>query len=166
MLSITNIDQGRMDYSLLIGVKREKFKVMADNTIRNSTTSTSTSGRSIDIGYRSHIVDGPGVYYIGLIDVLQTWDWKKKLERFLKIYILRSDPDGISALPPDPYSQRFFRRCVLDTFEGISDISDIPDARLSSILSSDAVSVGIPSSLAVLNELEQETRYYVQPTTV
>ena len=34
--------------------------------------------------YASHIV-GPGVYFIGVIDFLQVWDWRKRAELFLRI---------------------------------------------------------------------------------
>ena len=52
-------------------------------------------------------VAGPSVYYIGLIDILQTWTTSKKIERIYKTRILGRDPRGISAMPPKKYAQRF-----------------------------------------------------------
>ena len=36
--------------------------------------------------------DGSEIYHIGLIDYLQTWNWSKKGEAFLKAKLLRKDP--------------------------------------------------------------------------
>ena len=55
-------------------------------------------------------VVGPALYYFGLIDILQTWTTGKKVERFLKVRVLRRDGDGISAVPPDAYCERFKRK--------------------------------------------------------
>lgn len=58
----------------------------------------------------SEVVIGPGFYYIGLIDILQTWNMAKRFERFVKTVLLRKDPDGISAMAPKPYRDRFHRK--------------------------------------------------------
>ena len=168
-----------MDYSLLIGVRRERFKVLdnanssndtgdrmsrasimrdtelsvtpsfdAHGSLRNvraghaSTNSTSSIvarpsmlttvpvedafKRDHDGGMRARLVEGPGTYYIGIIDVLQEWNFKKKMERFLKIYFKQYDADGISAIEPSAYCERFWRGAVLDTFDGLEyDNEDI-----------------------------------------
>ncbi|KAN0047295.1 hypothetical protein ACTA71_001677 [Dictyostelium dimigraforme] len=54
--------------------------------------------------------DEKEIYYIGVIDILQLYDFSKKLERFLKVYLFRKDGDGISATRPEPYKQRFMKR--------------------------------------------------------
>lgn len=59
---------------------------------------------------RANTVVGPSIYYFGLIDVLQTWNMDKKLERFFKTKVLRKDPDGLSAIPPQAYADRFKRK--------------------------------------------------------
>ena len=64
----------------------------------------------------------PGTYYIGIIDVLQEWNLAKRLERFFKIYFKFVDPKGISAVPPTFYAQRFWKRCILDVFEGVENL--------------------------------------------
>jgi hypothetical protein len=75
--------------------------------------------RDLDGGMRARLVEGPGTYYIGIIDVLQEWNWTKKMERFLKMYFKRYDGDGLSAIEPNAYSERFWRGAVLDTFDGL-----------------------------------------------
>lgn len=162
-----------MDYSLLIGVRRERFTVLDNNGTaekdaslrpssvrgdRNSVmrdTELSMMGetnasmasrrtsvavarptesvsahsdpdmpqdafkRDLDGGMRARLVEGPGTYYIGIIDVLQEWNFKKKMERFLKMYFKQYDGDGLSAIEPVAYSERFWRGAVLDTFDGL-----------------------------------------------
>lgn len=56
---------------------------------------------------KANTVVGPSCYYFGLIDILQTWNLNKRLERFAKLHVLRQDPDGISAVPPTIYKDRF-----------------------------------------------------------
>jgi hypothetical protein len=50
---------------------------------------------------------GPAHYYIGIIDTLQEWDWRKKGERFLKMYLKGKDGKGISCIEPEQYRSRF-----------------------------------------------------------
>lgn len=153
-----------MDYSLLIGVRRERFTVL-DSSANSDKEATPCGGerssvmrdtelsvlgesgsiatrptssivarplgledatvpldafhRDLDGGMRARLVEGPGTYYIGIIDVLQEWNFKKKMERFLKINVKRYDGDGISAIEPISYSERFWRGAVLDTFDGL-----------------------------------------------
>jgi hypothetical protein len=55
-------------------------------------------------------VEGPGRYYLGIIDILQEWNWNKRAEHFLKTKILCKPRAGLSAVPPDEYFERFKRR--------------------------------------------------------
>lgn len=61
-------------------------------------------------GYLACAVVGPDYYTFGVIDILQTWTWKKRLERWWKIQILQCDENGISAAPPRQYAERFQRK--------------------------------------------------------
>mgnify|MGYP000639533201 CR=1 FL=1 len=45
-------------------------------------------------GLMPSMIEGPGVFYMGIIDMLQAWTWGKKLERFTKRYLLCSDVQG------------------------------------------------------------------------
>lgn len=56
---------------------------------------------------RSKRIFGPGYYYVGLIDILQTWTLKKRLERFWKVNVQQCDADGLSAIDPAVYQRRF-----------------------------------------------------------
>lgn len=53
---------------------------------------------------------GRKYFYLGLIDILQTWTLSKQLERWYKVAILHRDGDGISAMAPKPYAKRFQTR--------------------------------------------------------
>eukprot|EP00981_Chlorochromonas_danica_P001600 scaffold344_cov178-Ochromonas_danica.AAC.9 len=128
-------DQNRMDYSLLIGVKRERFEVMNGTVAENRPSSPSVPPwhlsalrggedrfrREVDGGIRAPVVEGPGVFYFGIIDILQAWNWKKRLERFFKMYFKFRDGNGLSAINSKDYADRFFKRCVVDAFEGIDE---------------------------------------------
>lgn len=46
-------------------------------------------------------------YYFGLVDILQKYNIKKKLERFCKINFLRLNGQEISAINPEVYATRF-----------------------------------------------------------
>jgi hypothetical protein len=45
--------------------------------------------------------------YVGIVDFLQDWSWKKRFERLFKIYMARKDPDGLSVMEPEAYKVRF-----------------------------------------------------------
>mmetsp|Transcript_1142 Transcript_1142/g.998 ORF Transcript_1142/g.998 Transcript_1142/m.998 type:complete len:1070 (-) Transcript_1142:43-3252(-) len=65
-------------------------------------------------------VVAPEAYYLGIIDYQQKWNFKKKLERFFKIHFKGADPDGLSAIEPSIYKDRFIKH--------IEDIIDLDDA--------------------------------------
>ncbi|KAG3112952.1 hypothetical protein PI124_g10146 [Phytophthora idaei] len=56
---------------------------------------------------KSKRVFGPGYYYVGIIDILQTWTLQKRLERFWKVDIQQKDGEGLSAIDPVRYQRRF-----------------------------------------------------------
>ena len=58
-------------------------------------------------GLHASEIFGPGTYYMGMIDILQKWDWSKRGERFLKTVFLTKDADGLSAINPTDYRNRF-----------------------------------------------------------
>ena len=43
----------------------------------------------------------------GIVDFLQDWSLRKQIERLLKVYVARKDPDGLSVMAPEPYKARF-----------------------------------------------------------
>ena len=62
---------------------------------------------------------GPYSYYFGMIDILQEWSWEKKMERFFKSWVLQKDQEGLSAVEPVLYQDRFMSR--------IGDIMNLTD---------------------------------------
>ncbi|RLN87023.1 hypothetical protein BBJ28_00009081 [Nothophytophthora sp. Chile5] len=126
--------RGVTDYSLLLGVIEVSYLVNRQNILtrdgsvflppdsltgkephqdEDRETTTGSSGRvkqSTQCLRAAEVVIGPGFYYIGMIDMLQTWNFEKRVERFVKTVLLRKDPDGISAMPPKAYRDRFHRK--------------------------------------------------------
>ncbi len=63
-------------------------------------------------GLAAAVVEGPGVFYLGIIDILQEWSWSKRIERWIKSTILCQDKHGISVMPPQQYAERFQVRVI------------------------------------------------------
>ncbi|OQR94536.1 phosphatidylinositol 4-phosphate 5-kinase (PIPK-D3/GPCR-PIPK) [Achlya hypogyna] len=61
-------------------------------------------------GYKACAVVGPDYYTFGIIDMLQTWTWQKRVERWWKVSVLQRDGNGISATPPAFYADRFQKK--------------------------------------------------------
>ncbi|GMF25531.1 unnamed protein product [Phytophthora lilii] len=57
-------------------------------------------------------VHGPGLYYLGLIDILQQWNFRKRVEHFIRVYLLMQDRHGISVVNPRQYAERFQQRVI------------------------------------------------------
>lgn len=51
-------------------------------------------------------VVGPDSYQMGIIDFQQEWNFAKKFERFVKVYIYGQDAYGLSAIEPEIYRDR------------------------------------------------------------
>jgi len=119
--------QGIMDYSLLLGF----HFIGRDNVLPPSTASLNGEGEDeIKISMRElkeksrettsisklklenpGIVsaDGKEIYFVGLIDILQTYNFNKQMERWFKIYCLHADKAGLSVQPVQVYCNRFLR---------------------------------------------------------
>lgn len=59
---------------------------------------------------RTRVLDGPGLYYLGIIDYLQKYTFAKKLERFWKVWIRCLDEQGISDVNPNRYKDRLIEK--------------------------------------------------------
>ncbi|KAG7397971.1 phosphatidylinositol-4-phosphate 5-kinase-like protein 1 [Phytophthora boehmeriae] len=57
------------------------------------------------------------VYFVGIIDILQQWDWEKQLEKAGKV-LLGKSARGISAVAPAAYCRRFQARCTQILLKG------------------------------------------------
>ena len=92
-----------MDYSLLVGVKNFQYDI-AENTKRDDPVESSkgdpnkpdTSRLFNNDGYSARAVVAPSVYYLGVIDILQTWSLQKQIERYFRVVIQGKPWDGVS----------------------------------------------------------------------
>jgi hypothetical protein len=84
-----------MDYSMLLGVLPYEEKIEEPLI---STKSKFTHLISLD---------GKQEYHLGIIDILQKWNIKKKAEVQYKVNVLQHDRTKISPMPPKEYSNRF-----------------------------------------------------------
>jgi 1-phosphatidylinositol-4-phosphate 5-kinase len=66
----------------------------------------------ISPGYPARAVVAPSAYYLGVIDVLQTWSWSKRLEHLFKVYVLQQPAAGLSCVPPEEYKKRYQKKMV------------------------------------------------------
>eukprot|EP00736_Rhodelphis_marinus_P001551 Rmarinus@m.21486 len=60
-------------------------------------------------GMHAPALVGPGVYYCGIIDVLQEWNFRKKFEYWFKVF-LGKDRTGLSVQEPKVYAERFAKQ--------------------------------------------------------
>jgi len=109
-----------MDYSLLMGIYFMKI-AFRESPLRPLRTLDSIdsddSKQSQPVwneqdfygGVRASCIEGPGIYYFGLIDMMQKYSWRKKLETWWKHIVLRKDVEGISCVAPDLYRRRFMK---------------------------------------------------------
>ncbi|KAG8469411.1 hypothetical protein KFE25_005866 [Diacronema lutheri] len=70
------------------------------------------------------IVEGPGLFAFGIIDILQTWNWRKRIEYFFKAYVLLKDSKGFSAVRPEEYGRRFVTNVVDKLIDAQADATD------------------------------------------
>jgi len=98
-----------MDYSLLVGIH------IADTQINSVILPCEIPYFK---AYKGGMIstNGEVVYIIGIIDQLQSWNYKKMGENFAKSIIYLSTRQKISAVPPLEYGTRF-RKFVLSIFE-------------------------------------------------
>ena len=95
-----------IDYSLLIGIHHNNGS-RKKHTDNNIPTNLSLSDIKTvfkpeeEVGMVSS--DGCDEYFIGIIDILTSFNTKKKLEFLFKTVAVDK---GISAIPPNPYSMR------------------------------------------------------------
>ena len=76
-------------------------------------------------GMRAVVVEGPGIYYLGLIDVLQQWTWEKRAEHWIKTRLLCQEVTGLSAVNPAAYALRFKHRVLAQLIEGYEQQSPV-----------------------------------------
>lgn len=94
-----------MDYSLLIGVEPQQ----PERSLSQATAVSAGNYVDLDDGMR---------IYIGIIDILQEFNFSKWQERIFKVCFRCEDPLGISAMEPVAYAERFLSRCITEKFQG------------------------------------------------
>eukprot|EP01043_Picozoa_sp_COSAG02_P021906 COSAG02_NODE_1124_length_14441_cov_21.457607_4_plen_1017_part_00 len=130
-----------VDYSLYLGVHKRSYDV---NMSRNASFRLSSADESLEVGARTTpffaaddggigavFVEGPAVFYVGVIDILQAYDFWKKLERFWKVVVCKKNGDGISCIKPHPYRRRFLSK-INDITEAVGD-DWLPDTNLAAL---------------------------------
>ncbi|EAN87892.1 putative phosphatidylinositol-4-phosphate 5-kinase [Trypanosoma cruzi] len=115
---------GMMDYSLLIGVAYNETKVSRSGKLVRSMRMTYPMGseRDADLAevrpaslprrcptphdFRAGItsLQDQEIYYIGIIDMLTKYTWKKKTANFFKKFLWK--PETLSTIPPVEYRKR------------------------------------------------------------
>lgn len=120
---------GIMDYSLLVGIHKCRLQDpwhqhqhqhvtdIASTAIREDSDDNWKSSSGLNLTPLGQVAPGSNdaavapeeVYFVGIIDILQEWDWEKQMEKVGKMLIGKSG-SGISAIPPDAYCQRFKAR--------------------------------------------------------
>lgn len=86
---------------------------------RSGSASVHQVGAEFNPGIRAALVEGPGTYYLGIIDILQQYTWDKKLEQWFKRYVLCKPAAGLSCMPVDQYAKRFqlrVARQIMDNY--------------------------------------------------
>ena len=121
---------GANDYSLLLGIhyinkeKKSNQKVSSTNIVQNKTQIEDSLLKESNISDKScdsrneklkALIDfedggiisetGNEVYFVGIIDILTKFNWKKKCEHFFKM--IRYCSNNMSCTPPDMYRDRF-----------------------------------------------------------
>ncbi|KAI9910569.1 hypothetical protein PsorP6_010344 [Peronosclerospora sorghi] len=114
-----------IDYSLLVGIHHRSFHVSHASEATDFIQPNNQDCRRYPRGSNQRTpplhhhggisvdeVHGPGVYYFGLIDILQEWNFRKRVEHFFRVYVLCQDRHGISVTNPRQYADRFQQRVI------------------------------------------------------
>jgi len=69
-----------MDYSLLLGVKKKLMPITSEDGDRLAKDGEATWYPNLSNAHES--------YHMGIIDILQKWNWSKRAERFTKAVLV------------------------------------------------------------------------------
>ena len=105
-----------MDYSLLVGIANvnhikndSDIDNDSDNEIKSNHSDNNNNNNNNNIFYQYHggiLSDNKKeIYYLGIIDILQKYNKKKKMAAFVKG--IKYEQITLSTVPPDIYSKRF-----------------------------------------------------------
>lgn len=92
-------------------MKKKDFEITDDEVVVRPASKVKGAAAGANnkkyVAFHAKSVTGNAIYYMGIVDFLQDWSLNKKIERVAKIYLQRSDPQGISVMEPGPYRDRF-----------------------------------------------------------
>jgi 1-phosphatidylinositol-4-phosphate 5-kinase len=112
-----NHTNGQKTLPITIPLRKEETTSTPMQALRNSNARQSRHCRFGEHTLQAAWVEGPALYWISIIDILQEWTWKKRLERIFKMIFRCKQSDGFCAVPPDEYGRRFRIRIVDGAFE-------------------------------------------------
>jgi 1-phosphatidylinositol-4-phosphate 5-kinase len=96
--------------------KAQKNDVMSGDPSPDRTSRSRSNTKNLESalhnGFAVTKVEGPSIYFMGVIDILQDYNWHKRLETWFKVNIKGSDPYGLSCVHPVDYKDRFIERVV------------------------------------------------------
>jgi len=96
-----------------VGTNEEKsavsLKPLSRPTSNEELTFVTAFHKEQDGGLNANIIEGPGMFFMGIIDILQEYNKQKKIERLFKVWVRRKDSKGLSVQPADVYAERFIR---------------------------------------------------------
>jgi len=99
----TDITKFREDGGLSPSKKRRRAFTAGTGLIELSTH---------PLSFQARLIEGPGFYIFGIIDIFQEYTWEKKVERFFKVFIQCIDGYGISCIEPTLYRKRFLAKML------------------------------------------------------
>lgn len=111
--------QRLMDYSLLLGVIKQRINHGSTARLSGFDKFSKQRGREPSKrpffqqrygGMAAADVEGPGFYYMGIVDILQEWTVGKIAEHWAKVVFKCASRTGISAVSPPLYNARFKTR--------------------------------------------------------
>ncbi|OQR85479.1 phosphatidylinositol-4-phosphate-5-kinase (Pi-PIPK-D8/GPCR-PIPK) [Achlya hypogyna] len=113
-----------IDYSLLVGIHHRSFRV---ETLPPDIAADRPFHQATNGGMGVEEVYGPSVYFMGLIDILQQWNMRKRIEHFVRVYVFQQDRLGISVVKPAVYMDRFQKRVVKELIFDLHGEADLTE---------------------------------------
>ena len=103
-----------MDYSILIGIEEVKPSVSIQEGFLTHMQSFGPTSSSYQFASKCQKF----IYHICLIDYLQTYNLKKKMEVVYKSKVKHAKTEEISSMNPRSYQERFYKFVRTQVFKG------------------------------------------------
>ena len=105
----------KRDFSQLEDKFSPRHKKGKKNSVRRRAFTAGTGLAELSshpMAYQTRMIEGPGFYIFGIIDILQEYNVEKKIERFFKVFVKCVDGYGISCIEPSMYRKRFLAKML------------------------------------------------------